>query len=55
MSRHVADKRIPSTGSRVRQFLKIARPKRETWHSKRAAAGPSRMAQFLRIARGRMA
>lgn len=55
MSRHVADKRAAPTSARVKQFLQIARTKRETWHRKQDEAGPSRLIQFLRIARGRTA
>jgi hypothetical protein len=55
MSKHLADKRAPSTGSRVKQFLRLSRTKRETWHRPHTASGSSRLIQFLRIARGRMA
>lgn len=53
MTKHIADKRSPSTGSRVKQFLRLARTPRETWHRPRASAGGQRLVQFLRIARGR--
>lgn len=55
MSKHLADKRSPSTGARVKQFLRLARTPRETWHRPRGEAGPSRLVQFLRIERGRTA
>ncbi|WP_201743995.1 hypothetical protein [Paragemmobacter ruber] len=55
MSKHVADKRSPSTGSRVKQFMRLSRTPRETWHRPRGAAGGQRLLQFLRIERGRMA
>ena len=55
MSKHLADKRSPSTGARVKQFLRLARSPRETWHRPRGEAGPSRLVQFLRIDRGRSA
>lgn len=53
MTKHVADKRSPSTGARVQQFLRLSRTPRETWHRPRAAAGAQRLVHFLRIARGR--
>jgi hypothetical protein len=55
MSRHLADHRKATTGSRTREFLRLARPPRETWHRPRAGAGASRLTQFLRIERGRTA
>lgn len=55
MTKHLADKRSPSTGGRVRHFLRLSRTKRDTWHQSRPAAGASRLVQFLRIARGRTA
>jgi len=55
MSKHLADKRSPTTGSRVAQFLRLARSPRETWHRPRGSAGASRLVQFLRIERGRSA
>ena len=55
MTKHIADKRSPSSGSRVQQFLRLSRIPRETWHHSRPAAGSSRLIQFLRIARGRSA
>lgn len=55
MTKHIADKRAPSTGSRVQQFLRLSRTPRDTWHTTRPAAGPTRLVQFLRIARGRTA
>jgi hypothetical protein len=55
MSRHLADHRMATTGSRTRHFLRLSRPPRETWHRSRDGAGSSRLKQFLRIARGRTA
>lgn len=55
MSKHLADKRAPSTGSRVKQFLRLSRPHRETWHRPHTASGSSRLVHFLRIARGHTA
>jgi hypothetical protein len=53
MSRHLADHRATSTGSRIKQFLRLARTPRETWKRTRGASGAQRVVQFLRIARGR--
>ena len=56
MSRHLADKRGPSEGGRVKNFLKIARHARSIWHRGEAKpAGNRRLLEFLRIARGRTA
>jgi hypothetical protein len=55
MSRHLADHRSASTGGKVRQFLRLAREQRKTWHRSHAPVGPSRLVNFLRIARGRSA
>jgi hypothetical protein len=55
MSKHLADHRKASTGSRVKHFLRLARSPRDTWHRPRTGAGSARLAQFLRIARGRSA
>jgi hypothetical protein len=55
MSRHLADHRKATTGSRIRHFLRLARTPRETWHRPRDGAGTSRLKQFLRIERGRTA
>lgn len=52
MTRHIADKRAPSTGSRARHFLRLSRVPRETWLRPRGAAGSSRLVHFIRIARG---
>ncbi len=52
MGRHIADKRSPSNGSRVKHFLRLARSPRETWHRPHTASGLTRVIQFLRIARG---
>jgi hypothetical protein len=55
MSRHLADHRKATTGSRTRHFLRLARTPRETWHRPRVGAGVARLKQFLRIERGRTA
>ena len=52
MARHLADHRKPSSGERVKHFLRLARTPRETWHKPRPAAGATRLQQFLRIERG---
>ncbi len=33
MTKHLADKRKPSTGARLRAFLRLARPEGQIWHS----------------------
>ena len=54
MARHLADRRVATTGGRLRHFLRLARTPRETWSGPRADhKGSSRLIQFLRIARGR--
>jgi hypothetical protein len=53
MSRHLADHRATTTGSRVKHFLRLARAPRETWTRPRGKAGNGRLVQFLRIERGR--
>ena len=53
MGRHIADKRMPSTGGRLRHFLRLARTPRVTWHRPHTKFGSARIVQFLRIARGR--
>jgi hypothetical protein len=53
MSRHLADHRKATTGSRVKHFLRLARTPRETWQRPRGSAGAGRLIQFLRIERGR--
>ncbi|MEA5159410.1 hypothetical protein U5903_01365 [Cereibacter johrii] len=56
MSRHLADKRTPSDGGRVKNFLRLARHPRSIWHREEArSAGNRRVLEFLRIARGREA
>jgi hypothetical protein len=55
MSRHLADHRKATTGSRTRHFLRLSRTPRETWHRSRDGASTSRLTQFLRIERGRTA
>ncbi|MBT9245831.1 hypothetical protein KM031_10720 [Gemmobacter fulvus] len=59
MSRHLADKRAPSNGGRVKQFLRIAHQNaQDLWQDSRrrpvpVAVNNRRMVEFLRIARGR--
>lgn len=53
MTKHLADHRKASTGARVKEFLRLSRAHRETWHKSRSSAGAARLVQFLRIARGR--
>ena len=53
MSKHLADHRKPPSSEKVKQFLRLSRAARETWHRPREAAGNTRLVQFLRIARGR--
>ena len=58
MTRHLADKRKPSTGARLRAFLRLARPEGQIWHSLwrqpvPVPASNRRTVEFLRIARGR--
>jgi hypothetical protein len=53
--RHLADTRATSSGSKTAQFLRIARTKRDGFHTRHAPASASRLTQFLRIARGRTA
>ncbi|MDO8882186.1 MAG: hypothetical protein U0934_18540 [Pseudotabrizicola sp.] len=53
--RHLADTRAPSTGSRTAHFLRLARSKRDAFHTSHAPVSPTRLKQFLRIARGRLA
>ncbi|MCE6952190.1 hypothetical protein LAZ40_18970 [Cereibacter sphaeroides] len=56
MSRHLADKRTPSDGGRVKNFLRLARGPRTPWHRDEGRpAGNRRLMEFLRIARGREA
>jgi hypothetical protein len=55
MSRHLADHRKATSGSRTKHFLRLARTPRTTWHRPRAGAGGKRLAEFLRIERGRTA
>jgi hypothetical protein len=55
MARHIADRRAPTDGGRVKHFLRLARTPRETWKQSRGAPGPTRLVQFLRIERGRTA
>lgn len=52
MSRHLADRRARSTGTRVKHFLRLARTPRETWLRMRGAPGSARLVQFLRIEKG---
>jgi hypothetical protein len=53
MTRHLADHRKTTTGTRVKAFLRLARTPRETWLQRRGSPGAGRLVQFLRIARGR--
>lgn len=58
MTRHVADKRTPSDGGRLKQFLRIARQGGEGLWQRIAKASPApkggrRVAEFARIERGR--
>ncbi|MFN3294087.1 MAG: hypothetical protein ACK4S2_08665 [Gemmobacter sp.] len=61
MTRHIADRRLPSTGDKTRAFLDIAR--KETPHPAvvaltRQPRGPrngEKTTQFLRIERGQTA
>ncbi|WP_180996030.1 hypothetical protein [Tabrizicola aquatica] len=53
MAKHLADHRKPSSGSRVKQFLRLSRSPRETWRVTRDGSSAARVVQFLRIARGR--
>ncbi|MEY4983428.1 MAG: hypothetical protein RIR62_1694 [Pseudomonadota bacterium] len=55
MSKHIADRRAPSKGGRVRAFMKIARHPREGWHRSEGTPTNRRVVEFLRIARGRSA
>lgn len=58
MSRHLADKRAPSQGGRLKNFLRIAREGGEVWHRlwRRLPAMPAegrRVVEYARIERGR--
>ncbi len=59
MTRHLADKRAPSDGGRVKEFLRIARAEGDRfwqalWRKPRPVVVESRRtAEFLRIDRGR--
>ena len=53
MPKHLADHRKAPTETKVKEFLRLSRVARETWHRPRGAAGESRLVQFLRIERGR--
>ena len=61
MSRHVADKRRPTTGARVRRFAEIERmqgeegahPAARALHARPATRdGAARMLRFVRVERG---
>ncbi|WP_151718342.1 hypothetical protein [Gemmobacter serpentinus] len=58
MGKHLADKRKPSTGARVKQFMRLARESGRIWQGlwRQPAAVPvddqRRTQEFLRIARG---
>ncbi|WP_149141926.1 hypothetical protein [Gemmobacter caeruleus] len=58
MTKHMADKRKPSDGGRVKRFMQIAREGSRVWEAlwRKPAAVPvgnRRAAEFLRIDRGR--
>jgi hypothetical protein len=57
MSRHLADKRKPSDGGRMKHFLRLARDGGTVWRSlwQRPAPGATnrRVVEYVRIARGR--
>ena len=55
MTRHLADHQAPSTGGRLKHFLRLARAPRGIWHRSQGAGSQTRIVQFLRIARGRTA
>jgi hypothetical protein len=55
MSKHLVDHRKPSQGGRVKQFLRIARKVRGTWHRSEAKAGSARVVHYCRIERGQEA
>lgn len=61
MTKHVADKRAPSDGGRLRAFLRIARGESDRlwqtiWrHPRPVPAEATRTQEFLRIERGRRA
>ncbi len=55
MTKHIADRRTPSQGGRVKLFLRLARQERGFWHRSESTAGNRRLVEFLRIARGRTA
>ncbi|MBL8562604.1 MAG: hypothetical protein JNN06_10015 [Gemmobacter sp.] len=58
MTRHLADRRKPSTGARLKAFLHLARSEGQIWQAIWRQPVPvpvrnRRMVEFLRIARGR--
>lgn len=59
MTRHLADKRAPTDGGRIRNFLRIARSEGEgfwrgLWKAPRLKpAEGRRVVEYVRIARGR--
>jgi hypothetical protein len=55
MTKHIADRRTPSQGGRVKNFLRIARHGRGFWHRSESTGGNRRLVEFLRIERGRTA
>lgn len=61
MTKHLADRRAPSDGGRLRAFLRIARSEGDRlwqaiWrHPRPVMAEARRTQEFLRIARGRQA
>lgn len=54
MTRHIADTRSPSTGGRLRAFLRLSRRLRDGWHRHEDVNPNRRLVEFLRIARGRV-
>jgi hypothetical protein len=55
MTKHLADRRAPSKGGRVKAFMKLARSARESWHRTEGTPSNKRLVEFIRIARGRTA
>jgi hypothetical protein len=55
MPRHLIDRRKPSQGARLRNFMRLARQERALWHRSEAPVSNRRLVEFLRIDRGRTA
>lgn len=58
MTKHLADQRKPSTGARLREFLRLARPQGQIWQQLWRQPVPvpvrnRRAVEFARIERGR--